>query len=135
VQRVATERPWPPLHQSQGSFISQEPAGGERVCGVEAWSEERCAARERGNPCRDEPAAHIYDEKTAIVCRCIIGDRMLPYRGYKVVVRGQASRCGYARHTSVWRLGHHPAWGEDTGSSNQQELKLCACMIDISNAI
>jgi hypothetical protein len=78
VQRVATERPWSPLYESEGCFISQETASGERVCGVEAWCEERCAARERGKSCRDEPAAHVYDEKTADCCRCIIGDRMLP---------------------------------------------------------
>jgi hypothetical protein len=59
VQRVATERPWSPLDQPQAGFIAQQSACGERMRRVEAWREQRRAAGERGQPCRDEPAAHV----------------------------------------------------------------------------
>lgn len=59
MERIAAEWPWAALDQSKASFVSQETSGGERVRRIESWRVERRSARERGQPVRDEPAAHI----------------------------------------------------------------------------
>jgi hypothetical protein len=59
MERIAAEWPWSAFDQSKASFVSQETSGGERVSRVESCRVQRRSARERGQPVRDEPAAHV----------------------------------------------------------------------------
>jgi hypothetical protein len=108
VQRIATERPGPAFYQSKASFIAQQTPGGERVGGVEPWRVQGCAARERSQTGRDEPAAH-GDEEIGLALYASHIDVVCP-KG-RLGVRSAVFPCGHARHTSLLGAESHGPHG------------------------